>query len=381
MKIAGIDVSKDSVTLCILENLPTIELKKFCKSYKPYKVTLLEAKKILDIDFDAAILEPTGGHYSKLWADIIKGSGREVRWVGHQEIAAYRKSYKLPDKTDKTDAVAICCYGIERWNQSGYFITERSEIAMQLRDLWLRSHFLNTANIPLINRIRQQLTHECPELANKKIMRAWMNTAPGVWLTLAGQDARMSNKWNKIIQETQGLGISKFTRDLARLIVENETAQLRIETEIEQLLQDKALQKYLALMEPFHFGRSTSSAILSAIYPIEKFKSRHNPLGAFKLSCGLAQIWIESGDYTGWVPGGSNHIRSALWIWAMGTIPQNKVTSPELEALRDYYKNGTTIEEEGKLKALEPGKGNQRLMRVARRAVTMLYRKLKANTI
>jgi Transposase len=376
MKIAGIDVSKDSVTICILENLPDIELKRFCKSYKPIVIKLSSITEINSLEFDAAILEPTGGHYSRLWAELIRRSGRTVRWVGHQEIAAYRKSYKLPDKTDKTDAVAIACYGLERWNEPGYFVTEKGEIALKLRELWLEHKFLNTANIAILNRLQQQLAHECPELANKKGCRVWLGETPGLWLAIANE--RRSKKWANTIENSAGLGISRFSENLAKAICLSEQSQQAIEIEIEQVIQaSPELQRYLEVMKPFKFGRGTSTALLSHIYPIEKFQSRHNPLGAFKLSCGMAQVWHESGKYTGWVPGGSADLRSALWIWALATIPQKRNTNPELEILRDYYYNGATIEEAGEVKTLDPGKGNQRLMRVVRRAITMLYRKLR----
>jgi transposase len=375
MKIAGIDVSKDSVTVALLDRLPSEEMKKFCKTFKPLKFKVQDIEKLLALEFDAAVLEPTGIHYSRIWAEKIRASGRIVRWVGHQEIAAYRKSYKLPDKTDKTDSIAIACYGLERWDKTGYFLSERAELPLKLRELYLRTQFLNSAATPLINRLRQQLSHECPELAQKAVGRAWLAPVPGMWLAIANE--KRSQRWEDLIQQSQGLGISQFSEHLAQGIIHNDRAAIAVEKEIEAILQDAELQRYLEVMEHFRFGRRTSTALLSSIYPIEKFKGHHNPLGAFKACCGMAQIWHESGDYTGWIPGGSAEVRSALWRWAFGTIPQNKVNSPELEMLRDYYQNGTTVTEDGELKTLSPGKGNQRLMRTVRRAVTMLYRQLK----
>lgn len=376
MKIAGIDVSKDSVTVALLDCLPDEELKRFCKTFKTLKFKVADIGKLIELEFDAAVLEPTGVHYSRIWAEKIRASGREVRWVGHQEIAAYRKSYKLPDKTDKTDAIAIACYALERWDKPGYFLSQRAEIPLKLRELYLRTQFLNSAATPLINRLRQQLAHECPELASKTVGRAWLAPVPGMWLAIANE-AR-SKRWANLIDNSEGSGISQFSAHLAQGIVLNDRTAIAIEEEIEAILQDEKLQQYLEIMGHFHFGRRISTALLSSIYPIEKFKGHHNPLGAFKISCGMAQIWHESGDFTGWIPGGSSEIRCALWRWAFATIPQNKVSTVELEALRDYYQNGTTVIENGELKNLSPGKGNQRLMRTVRRAITMLYRQLKA---
>lgn len=335
MRIAGIDVSKDSVTVALLDRLPFEEMKQFCQTYKTTKFKIADLDKLIALEFDAAVLEPTGIHYSRIWAEKIRASGRIVRWVGHQEIAAYRKSYRLPDKTDKTDAIAIACYALERWDKPGYFLTERAELPLKLRELYLRTHFLNRSGTPLINRLRQQLSHECPELAQKKACRGWLAPVPGLWLAIANE--KHSNHWQEKIDNSQGLGISQFSAHLAQGIVLNDRTALAIEAEIEAILQDEGLQTYLTVMENFHFGRRISTALLSSIYPIEKFKGHHNPLGAFKLSCGMAQIWRESGDFTGWIPGGSSEVRSALWQWAFATIPQNKVSTPELETLRDYY--------------------------------------------
>lgn len=375
MIIAGIDVSKDSVTVCLLENFPTTELKIYAKSYKALKFRVSEIDRFLELKFDAAVLEPTGGHYSRLWAERIKRTGREVRWVGHQEVAAYRKSFRLPDKTDKTDALAIACYGWERWNNPSYFLSERAELPLKLRELYLQLQFLNHAATPLINRLRQQLSHEWPEVAAKTVKRGWMCPVQGLWLAIAQE--HISKKWQKSLDDSQGLGLSLFSRDLAEAIVKNERSQIRIEAELELLLRDEDLQRYLKCMEKFNFGRRTAIAILSGIYPLSKFNGHRNPLGAFKLCCGMAQVWVQSGDYTGWTPGGSADIRKALWLWALGSMSEKRqqVVTEEIQSLRDYYKNGT-ITPDGQ--HLDAGKGNQRIMRVARRALTMLYRDLRA---
>jgi hypothetical protein len=373
MIIAGIDVSKASVTVCLLENIPS-DMKAYAKTYKALVFKATEIDKLLALKFDAAVLEPTGGHYSRLWAERIKQSGRKVRWVGHQEVAGYRKSYRLPDKTDKTDGLALACYGLERWENVNYFLTERAELPLRLRELCLQLQFLNHSATPMINRLRQQLAHEWPEVANKSAARHWLAPPQGLWMAIANE--AISKKWQRELDQSQGLGLSLFSRDLGIAIVANERAQIRIEAELEQILRDEDLQRYLECMDRFNFGRRTSCALLSAIYPIEKFNGHRNPLGAFKLCCGMAQVWVQSGDYTGWIPGGSSDIRKALWFWSLSTMGQRRqqrATTPEIEQLRDYYKNGSVVAGEH----LDPGRGNQRLMRVARRALTMLYRDLK----
>ncbi len=379
IRVAGLDVSRASVTVAILSELPAMELKQFVKKCKVLKFESSEIDQLLVLEFDAAILEPTGGHYSRLWAEVLTRAGKEVRWVGHREVKGYRESWRLPDKTDKTDAIALACYGLERWHNPSYFLDPRVGDAAKLRELYLQLHFLNRAATPLLNRLRQQLAWECPELAEKAGQRLWLGNPSGLWLAVSGE--RITPKWGKVIDSSKGLGLGAFSRSLAGQIALNEREQLRIETEIELVLKGSEFERYLEALAPFYFGRRCETAILSAIYPIERFAGHRNPLGAFKLCCGMAQVWHQSGDYTGWVPGGNVTIRNSLWFWAKTAIPPRKggwlFSSPELAALRDYYENGTDVEVEGKIEHLEPGKGSQRLMRVARRALTMLYRKLR----
>ncbi|NJO81186.1 MAG: IS110 family transposase [Cyanobacteria bacterium RM1_2_2] len=380
LRVAGIDVSRGSVTVAILDKLPDQRLKDFIKGCKIRKFKSAEIEQLLALEFDCAVLEPTGGHYSKFWAIKIEQSGRQVRWVGHREVHGYRESWRLPDKTDKTDAVALACYGLERWNMPGMFLELRDDLALELREKHLQIQFLNRSGVPFINRLRQQLHWECPELAEKTVDRRWLGGPAGMWRAIGGDS---SPRWDAILNHSIGLGISPFSRELAAKITAIERSILRIESEIELLLQAPELKAYLTAMEPFHFGRRASVAILSAIYPLDKFRGKRNPLGAFKLSCGLAQVWVESGDFKGWSAGGDSNIRKALWLWAFVTIPQNKVTSPELEILRDYYQNGSTqvIVKDGveTVEHFDHGKGSQRLMRTARRALTMLYRKLRSD--
>lgn len=378
LKVAGIDVSRGSVTVAILDKLPNQRLKDFIKGCRVKKFKSVDIEKLLALEFDVAILEPTGGHYSKFWAIKISESGRQVRWVGHREVHGYRESWRLPDKTDKTDAIALACYGLERWNMQGMFLDLRDDLAASLREKHLQIQFYNRASTPLINRLRQQLHWECPELAEHGADRKWLDNPPGMWRAIAG-DA--SKKWQTILDESIGLGISPFSRELASKINSVELSILRIESEIELLMQFPELAPYLEAMKPFYFGRRAETAILSAIYPFEKFRDKKNPLGAFKLCCGMAQVWVESGDYQGWSAGGDSNIRKALWLWAFMIVTQKRVNSPELEILRDYYNNGSDqlIVRDGveTLEHFDQGKGSQRLMRTARRALTMLYRKLR----
>lgn len=95
----------------------------------------------------------------------------------------------------------------------------------------------------------------------------------------------------------------------------------------------------------------------------------------------MGKVQYQSGGELRWKAGGSAECRRALWQWVKTTI----VMRPNLEVeaiakLQDYYLNGIDqmIWEKGKQKVIhfDPGKGNQRIMRVARRAVEMLFYEL-----
>lgn len=410
MKIAGIDVSRGTATVCVLETLPK-DLKRFKDKWKPFKFNA-DAEGIHDLlalDFDAAILEPTGGHYSKIWAHHIQESGREVRWVGHREVANYRHSWRVFNKTDNADAIALACYGLERWNFPQFFLKPKQQ---QLRDLYLQLQHLNRSKNPTQNRLRLQLSHELPEVAQKHVSRDWLKpNPPGLWLAISGES--ISPKWQKVFDHSIGLGISDFSQSLAKRLCELERQEYEIELALEQLLQSEDFTHYRTVFDRFMIGGRTAAALLSVIYPIEQFlengkpiiervgdkrTKRNRSLAAFKLSLGLGMTWYQSGETSGWKPGGRKDIRTALWRWCKTMVIMTPKT--ELEAiaqLRAYYEKGSIIwktrpldsqpfdrevwseEVDGVIKAqiyFEPGIRNQRVMRVVRRMVEMLFRDL-----
>ena len=83
-RVLGIDISKSSISACLLTDKPT-EPRQFYYNYdfKLFKADASGIKGVLDLKPDVAILEPTGTNYSKLWVTILAQSGVEVRLVGH----------------------------------------------------------------------------------------------------------------------------------------------------------------------------------------------------------------------------------------------------------------------------------------------------------
>lgn len=398
-KIAGIDVSRNKISVCVLDRIPDLKRGK--------KPTILEFKadaegiaNFLALEFDAAIMEPTGGHYSRIWAHHLEKAGRQIRWVGHWEVASYRESWKTFNKSDKLDAIAMACYGIERWDKDWLFINPEHG---RLRELYLQLQSFNRIKNPIVNRLRQQLCHEWPEVSEREVARVWLrSTPPGLWNSIVGN---WTEKWRKESQRSIGTGISSFSQGLARQLCELEVQEYQLELALVEELKKACYAPYLKVFEQYEIRDRTAVALLSVIFPIQKFlqpngkpiiekvttrngktATRNRSLAAFKLSCGVGMVWHQSGSFEGWVPGGRADIRSALWRWCKTVIimlPKsfssrniNKAWTEPLLKLQAYYEKGSEQIVDGELKRFDPGIRNQRVMRVARRLLGMLFKDL-----
>ena len=396
MKIAGIDVSRNSVTVAVLSEVPD-DLRQVKRGILKFKADAKGIAGLLALEFDCAILEPSGVHYSRIWAHHLTKANREVRWVDHQEIANYRKSWKVANKTDKLDAIALACYGLERYNRPKHFIQSEK---VPLRSLWLQLKHLNRSKNPVINRLRQQLAAEFPEVCEREVKRAWLAPQPpGLWRFLAQE--KSTAKWEKEQLTSIGIGISEFSRGLARQLCEIERQEHLIEIAIKEELDKPQYAPYLKVFDWYAFGARTSAAMLSEIYPLERFLDdrgrqineyletetgkrgrRNRSLGAFKLSCGLGLTYYQSGDSQGWKAGGNADIRTALWQWCkVAIVISPNLNLPRIAKLRQYYENGSTQTINGEQIHFQPGIRNQKIMRVVRRMLEMLYKDLLSEIV
>lgn len=391
MKIAGIDVSRGSITIIVLSQIPD-DFKKVSRQAIKLKATKDGIEKLLSLDFDCAVLEPSGMHYSRIWVHHLQKAGKELRWVNHQEIANYRKSWRVSNKNDQLDAIALACYGLERYHRPSHFIQPERET---LRSLWLQLKHLNRAKNPIVNRLRQQLSAEFPEVCEKDANRGWLVENPaGLWRFIA--EEKPSVKWQKELDNSIGIGVSEFSRGLARQICEIERQEFQIEEKVAKELEAEKYAPYLKVFEDYAFGARVTAIVLSEIYPFERFlkdgrqineyidttNSRrrcNRSLAAFKLSCGLGMVQYQSGDSQGWKAGGNSDVRMALWQWCKIAIVMNPdLELPKIVKLRDYYDHGSKQVINGEEVIFQPGTRNQKIMRVVRRMLEMLYRDLLA---
>jgi transposase len=175
MKIIGLDVCKDSVVAWELSEIPRSLKAHFKENKRPVRNDPLKfyanaegIRGLLALEPAAVIMEPTGVHYSWVFAHICEKENIPVLWVGHTEVRHYRRQNKLPDKNDQADALALAAYALSHWGDDEFFISFSPGAAVKLREFYLQLKSLARIQSPIINRLRQQLAREFPEAALKE---------------------------------------------------------------------------------------------------------------------------------------------------------------------------------------------------------------------
>lgn len=329
MRIIGLDVCKDSVVAWALESLPK-NFRQYFREHKrgkedPLKLYANHAgvSALLALKPDAVVMEPTGIHYSWIWAHVCAKENITVLWVGHQEAVHYRKQHKLPDKNDQADALALAAYALFHWGQDDFFLSFEAGAIAKIRELWLQLQSLNRVQSPIINRARQQLAREFPEAALKKSPVA-SDGLPPLWAWLAQRERHLKVKrcyydrlYAQSIASSYGIEISPFTRRLAAMLCDLAAWESEIEREIASILTTRAFADYQRVFVQFGIPPRSQALLLSQIYPMSKFDS----LGRFKRRLGLAKDENSSGDKESMNTGsGSKLCRSQLYLWVLDVI-------------------------------------------------------------
>ncbi|BAY89642.1 MULTISPECIES: IS110 family transposase [unclassified Tolypothrix] len=351
MRILGLDVCKNSVVSWLInteENLPKNFREYFRKHRRPkdndpltFKAHITGVNALLELKPDAIILEPTGIHYSWIWAHICSMENIEVRWVGHAEVKHFRKQNKLPDKNDQADAAALALYAFIHWHNDEFFLHFNAGNVARLRELWLQLQSINRIQSPPINRIRQQLAKEFPEAALSASKPGEDGMVP-LWAWLAGRERNTQRKssyydrlYSKSIAPKYGVGISDFTRTLANLLCDLRDWENKMVAEILELLNAPEFMPYRKVMTQFGIGDRQQALFISQIYPITKFES----LGRFKRRLGMAKDEESSGDKEAYKTGGSRFCRAQLYLWVFNRIaPHHARPKNEMgQKLGDFY--------------------------------------------
>lgn len=344
-KFLGIDVSAHFVVYALLDaDVDDLHcyMRDRSQSIKKVYPNQYGIQEILSLGATHAILEPTGVNYSKIWAQSLAANGVEVLWVGHCELASFRRDNRLVGKNDYADALALATYGYRRHNKPKYFIKfDPFSTAGNLRQYCLQLSHLNRCQSPIVNRIRQGLAYELPEIAEHSANKSDDKAAP-LWRWLAGRkvSTQSSNKFGKLSDKSIGNGISEFTRHHAQRLVDIHDQEIEIERSLFAIVNDPMFDKYNQVFDLFKFGRRVRAMLLSTIYPFETFLSgdrkevieivnnrknngtskRYRSLSSFKLSVGFGLVEKSSGKEQKWVVGGSALCRIAMWQWEFTCI-------------------------------------------------------------
>ena len=191
MKILGLDISKASVSACFLLEKPAdprqfyydCDFRKFHST--PAGIIRLLAFIGDDIANTIAIMEPSGVNYQKLWGTQLARLGVEVRLVGHSELRSFRQHHLgLPDKDDDADALALAIYGWDYLENPRRFLQVRTQSVVEIRSLVLRLAHLNRVQSPIINRARQDLAWQFPEVAGFAIDANWRKSPASLGVDL-----------------------------------------------------------------------------------------------------------------------------------------------------------------------------------------------------
>ena len=351
MKVLGIDVSKSSITTCLLDSKPPNVKKAYNRlNFQTFNADTSDIKKLLDLSPNIAVLEPTGLNYSRLWISVLTDIGCEVCLVDHASLAAYRKSLGFSDKDDDLDSLVLACYWFDRKDSPERFLLIRDTAMAELRDLCYRLQFAARLRNPLINRIKQDLAWQFPEKAKYTVKRSFLGKIPLLWRWLAGLSDWA--KYDKQYKESKGLGLLNHTKKLSSILCGIYDLEQDIEEEIRLILQQEAFTPYLEVFAEFGFGEKCQAILLSQIYPIEKFLKNGEPeiekspgkvsgkitkknlsKRRFKKYLGCVPNRSFSGDSKKYFKTGPSFIRTALHLWILTTLAPAK-SLPDTEVCK-----------------------------------------------
>ncbi len=341
IRILGLDVSKSSVSACLLLSKPDSPRQFYYECpFECFQANSEGIKALLALKPDIAVMEPTGVNYSRLWGTHLARAGVEVWLVGHKELRNYRSSHlDLPDKDDDADALALGCYFFDYHNEPRRFVQIRDYTTTRVRELILRLAHLNRVQSPIINRLRQDLAWQFPEVAHVNSRRGIDGSVPLLWGWLCGE--RSSKRYDALRDRSVGLGLTSTVFHHAQRLCDLQREEYAIEVELQQLLTDPKFTSYREVFSRFGFGIRVESIILSQIYPLENYfgidgkpevkirkgrksgnpTKRYLSLRRFQKALGLAPSLEASGDKSKIkIVGGSDLCRIAFWQWVFTRI-------------------------------------------------------------
>lgn len=342
LRVLGLDICKSSVVACLLTERPD-RPRDFYYSVEFLKIKADASgiKQLLEFKPDVALMEPTGINYQRLWGVQLAKAGVKVCLVSNNKLPAYRSTLDLPDKDDEADALALACYYFDYQHLPRRFLQVRDSTIVRVRELCFRLAHYNRVQSPIINRLRQDLAWQFPEVMNvRSVLGMAGDVPPLLWGWISGQ--RTSAKYDRLYDLTVGSGLIEETRFAAKMLCDFQLQERKIELELFGLIQsDVRFLPYRKVFAQFGFGLRVQALILTQIYPIESFfgddgqpeicinrgrnskkptKKRYSERCFMKtLGCAPTRAW--SGDeQKKCYKSGSDVCRTALWQWIFTRI-------------------------------------------------------------
>lgn len=340
--IVGIDVSRSSIAACFMLEKPSnprddyfgADIEVFHSNIEnlnklKLKIESFKADKVV------AVCEPTGMNYARLWMNKLGDWGCEVRMISNSKLPNYRaelmgKEGKSGAKTDDIDAFAIACWYFDKSDKD--YLKIRDPLVIRVKHICLRLEHLNRLQVPIVNRMRQELAWQCPEVALVRSAKLQEELPPLLWGWLAGR--RNSKKYDRVLERTIGSGIEEQTRWAAKQYCEIEEEIFKLKKQLVQLIDSLQFTEYRQIFTKFGFGYQLQGYLLGAIYPIEDFLKDDQPEvkirknrqtgkeSKLKLSerrfmraVGMGVVREDSGQKKKGKQSGSALCRKALWQW------------------------------------------------------------------
>lgn len=341
----GLDVCKASVVACKIHNSNSNAEPRqlfYELEFPEFKANPEGLNGLLDfIGNDGEIivgLEPTGMNYARVWIEQL-GRRYEVRMINHKDLKSHRKMLRFEDKNDDTDAFCLAHYCQFYEPQKYRFVGFRDEAITELKGMINRLEHLNRVQSPIINRLRQDLAWQFPEVALRRVERSrskkeCADLSPPLWAWIAGE--KMMPRYDRLYAKTIGAGLTESSRLDATRLCDLEREMATIEKEIAYLYRaDPRFRPYAKVLDSFAFPKKTQPIILSVAFPIENFlkdgkpeiverkgrrsgkkTKKHLSLRRFQKAMGEAPSEKASGDKEERsIIHGSTLARKALWQW------------------------------------------------------------------
>jgi len=402
--IVGIDVSRSSIAACFMLEKPSnprndyfdADIEVFHSNIE--NLNRLKTKiKSFQADKIVAICEPTGINYARLWMNKLSDWGCEVRMISNSKLPNYRaelmgKEGKSGAKTDDIDAFAIACWYFDKPETS--YLKIRDTLVNQIKSICLRIEHLNRLHTPIVNRMRQELAWQCPEVALVRSVKLQEELPPLLWGWLAGR--RKSKKYDRVLEETIGSGIEPQTRWAAEQYCEIEEEIFKLKKQLVQLIDHPQFKEYRQIFTKFGFGYQLQGYLLGAIYPIEDFfkdgrpeiKIRKNRQTGeesklklserrFMRAVGMGVVREDSGQKKKGKQSGSALCRKALWQWCFTRLEVAR-NNPPLEFTYGRGKDAEQMSPAENLKRRKKGGTPVKLarQRVIARCIRELFKEL-----